>query len=115
MTLKIRGGTMPHGDETLCATCTHSSIIRGRTLDEEIINCNRTIHATLRIPFKVTTCSDYTDGRLPSMYQLMENAWILRKGSKRRAAGFIHGRDMKVEELSEAISECEDLDGSGSP
>ena len=112
MRLKIRGGTMSHSDETLCSTCTHSTIIRGRTLDEEIINCNRAIHVAVRIPFRVTSCSDYTDARLPSMYQLTENAWILRKGSKRRAAGFVHGRDMKVEELSEVVAECEDPDDS---
>jgi hypothetical protein len=82
-------------------------IIRGRSRDEEIIACNRSIRSSFRITFPVTSCSDYTDGRLPSMYQLMENAWILRKGSKRRAAGFIHGRELKIEELSEIMSECE--------
>lgn len=107
MHLKIHRGTVPHSNETLCATCSYSTIIRGRSLDEEIIACNRPIRVSLRITFRVTSCSDYVDGRLPSMYQLTENAWILRKGSKRRAAGFVHGRDLKVEELSEAVSECE--------
>jgi hypothetical protein len=107
MHFKIHGSTAHDGDATLCSTCTHSTIIRGQARNEEIITCNRSIRSSMRITFRVTSCSDYNDARLPSMYELTEKAWILRRGSKRRAAGFIHGRDLKIEELSEAVSECD--------
>jgi glycine/D-amino acid oxidase-like deaminating enzyme len=32
--------------------------------------------------------------------EMMEEAWILQPGSKRRPAGFIRGRDLREEELS---------------
>ena len=111
MRVKIQGGTMCHGEETLCATCVHSTIIRGRKLDEEIVNCNgRGLRVGFRITFRVTSCSDYTDARLPSMMQLMENAWVLRRGSKRRPAGFVHGRDLQAEEIYRFASEADSED-----
>lgn len=113
MNLKIHGGTVCHSEDTLCATCIYSTIIRGRRLDEEIIKCNgRGIRGALLITFRVTSCSDYTDARLPSMMQLMENAWVLRRGRKSRPAGFVHGRDLRVEELDELIMEASGDDGA---
>jgi hypothetical protein len=107
MKLKIHGGTMCHSEETLCATCTHSRIVRGRSLDEEIIDCRILGYGHRRITFRVTSCSDYTDSRLPSIMELMENAWILRRSSKRRPAGFIHGKDLRPEEMVQMMSEGE--------
>jgi hypothetical protein len=52
----------------------------------------------------VTSCSDYVDSRLPSLMQLMENAWVLRRGSKRRPAGFIHSKDLRSEEMAALVS-----------
>lgn len=107
MRLKVYGGTPTNGDETLCASCTHSRIVRGRSLDEEIIDCRIVGYGHRRITFRVTSCSDYTDSRLPSIMELMENAWVLRRGSKRRPAGFIHGRDLRAEEMVRMMSEGE--------
>jgi len=104
MTFKVYGGTMSHSEEPLCTTCSHSSVIRGRTLDEEIIDCRVMGLGCRRITFRVTSCSDYNDARLPSMMQLMENAWILRRGSKSRPAGFIHGKDLRAEEMSQLMA-----------
>lgn len=95
MRIKIQGGTTTDGDETKCATCTHSTIIRGRKMDEEIVDCHLIGLRHRRITFRVTSCSEYVDSRLPSIMQLMENAWVLRPGSKRRPAGFVHGKDLR--------------------
>ena len=100
MRLKVYRGTMSDSEEPLCTTCSHSTIIRGRTMDEEIIDCHEIGYGHRRIPFRVTSCSAYNDVRLPSMMQLMENAWVLSRGSKRRPAGFIHGKDLRAEEMS---------------
>jgi hypothetical protein len=111
MKLQVYGETTSHSDEPLCRTCTHSRIIRGRSLDEEIIECRILGYGHRRITFRVTSCSDYTDARLPSIMELMENAWVLRRGSKRRPAGFIHGKDVRAEELLQMMSEGELGDG----
>lgn len=107
MMFKVYGGTMTHSEEPLCTTCSHSSIIRGRTLNEEIVDCRVFGLGRRRITFRVTSCSDYNDVRLPSMMQLMENAWILRRGSKSRPAGFVHGKDLREEEMSRLMADCE--------
>ena len=64
-------------------------------------------YGVLRITFRVTSCSDYTDSRLPSVMEMMENAWVLRKGSKRRPAGVIHGKDLRADEMVQMMSEGE--------
>jgi hypothetical protein len=104
MRIKVRGGTMTHGGETLCSTCSRSTIIRGRKLDEEIVDCHIIGLGHRRITFRVTSCSAYTDARLPSMYQLLENAWVLREPSKRRPAGFVHGKDLRAEEMADLMT-----------
>lgn len=110
MHVKVYGGTMSHSDETLCSTCSHSTITRGRSLDEEIIDCHLIGMGQRRITFRVTSCSAYVDARLPTMMQLMENAWVLRRGSKQRPAGFIHGKDLRIEEIADLMSAA---DGDG--
>ena len=110
MNIKVHGGTRCHSDEPLCNTCSHSRIIRGRTLNEEIVDCHATAFGHRRITFHVTFCSSYNDARLPSMMQLMENAWILRKGSKNRPAGFIHGKELRMEEMSQLMTGGDDDD-----
>ena len=58
----------------------------------------------VQITFKVTFCSDYSDARLPSYMEMMQDAWILRPGSKRRPAGFVRGSDLQDEELFDVRS-----------
>ena len=100
MRLKIHNGTPLNGDDSLCTSCRHSTIIRGRTLDEEIVHCHAASMRTTRVTFKVTSCSAYSDRRLPSVLELMEHAWILQRGSKRRSAGFIRASDLREEEMA---------------
>lgn len=105
MHLKIRNGTVSNSERSLCETCRHSRIVRGRTLGEEIVQCQATPMTTTRITFKVTSCSDYHDSREPTFMQFMEQAWILQPGSKRRAAGFVRSRDLRDEEIRSVMEE----------
>ena len=104
--MKVYGGTTPQQAESLCETCRHSRIVRGRRADEELVFCDAAMmRHTVRITFKVTSCSDYTDEREPSYQELFHQAWILRPATKRRAAGFVHAADLKVNEAVRLMSE----------
>jgi hypothetical protein len=98
MRVKVINGTVPNGESTLCSSCRHATIIRGRALDEEIVECQATPMTARRVTFKVTSCSAYSDQRLPTYLQMLEDAWVLQPGSKRRPAGFIRGSELKEEE-----------------
>jgi hypothetical protein len=110
MRTKVHGGTIQHGDASLCGTCAHSTIIRGQTLDEEIVECHASVMHGRVIPFKVTSCSSYADSRLPSYADMVQNAWVLNPGSKRRPAGFVRGSDLKPEEFAELVMAHDDDD-----
>lgn len=58
-----------------------------------------------RITFKVTSCSGYSDEREPTYMQLMEDAWILQPGTKKRPAGFIRASELREEELTNVMVE----------
>jgi hypothetical protein len=103
MRVRVEGGTPLHAGESLCETCRWSRIIRGRTLDEEIVHCDASHMVPMRITFKVTSCSDYSDTRVPSYHELVQRAWILRPGTKRRQAGFVRGSDLGYRELAEVM------------
>jgi len=103
MHLKVHNGTASNGENSLCTTCRLSTIVRGRTLDEEIVRCHAMSTRSARVTFKVTFCSAYSDARRPSYLQMMEHAWILQPGSKKRPAGFIRGADLRQEELSDIM------------
>lgn len=105
MRVKVHNGTVSNGGTALCATCRHATIIRGRTLDEEIVQCHSGPMSSIQVRFKVTSCSAYDDERLPTYMQLMEEAWILQPGSRRRPAGFIRSRDLRYEELQGVMRE----------
>lgn len=105
MPFKIRGGTPLHGDASLCDSCRHSRIVRGHTIDEEIVMCGVTHDVGIRITFKVAECSTYEDSRLPSYYELLQQAWILVPASKRRArSGFVRASELRDREYQEYVS-----------
>ncbi len=105
MRIRIRGGTPLLDGESLCDSCRWSRIVRGRTLDEEIVHCDASHVTPVRITFKVTSCTDYADARVPGYHELVHQAWILRPGTKRRRAGFVHGSELEGQELAEVLSE----------
>jgi hypothetical protein len=100
MHLKVHNGTVSSSGSSLCHTCRLSTIIRGRTQDEEIVQCHAMTTRAGRVTFKVTSCSAYSDQRLPTYVQMLEEAWILQPGSKKRPAGFVRGSELRAEELS---------------
>ena len=59
----------------------------------------------VRIAFKVTSCSDHVDARVPAYHELVEKAWILAPRSRRRPAGFVKGSDLDPEELVHLMRE----------
>jgi hypothetical protein len=99
MLIKVYGGTRELVTDSLCETCRHSRIVRGRRLEDEIVFCDAVALQTTRITFHVSSCSNYDDDREPSYHELMEKAWILTPASKRRAAGFVRATDLGGEEL----------------
>lgn len=101
MRIKVHDGTVLNGESNMCSTCRHATIIRGRRLDEEIIICRGLTIRGVRVPFKVTSCSAYSDQRLPTYMELFEDAWILQRGTRKRPAGFVRGRELRDEELFE--------------
>jgi hypothetical protein len=107
MMMKVYGGTRPQHADSLCDTCRHSRIVRGRRIDEELVFCDAAVMRSVRVTFKVTSCSEYTDNREPSYHELFHQAWILQPATKRRAAGFIHAADLKAEEVARLMAEVD--------
>ena len=105
MLIKVYGGTRNEPAASLCDSCRFSRIIRGRSLDEEIVTCDAGPADSMRIDFKVTSCSNYLDSRLPSLGELFEKAWVLTPGTRRRAAGFVRGSDLREREAAEYFNQ----------
>ena len=105
MRIKIYDGTPSQSGESLCATCRHSMITRGRRLEEEIVRCEAQSMGTTLITFVVTECSAYFDDRLPSYQQLLRQAWILRPHGGKRPAGFVRTRDLPPDERYKVMTD----------
>jgi hypothetical protein len=60
---------------------------------------------SIRVTFKVTSCSDYADQSVPTYWDLMQQAWILRPESGKKPAGFVRASDLRDEEFSRYMSE----------
>lgn len=103
MRIKVYGRPSVEGGETLCDTCRLAHVARGRRASEELVFCQATPMQSVRITFRVTTCSDYIDGREPSYPELLEKAWILRPASRQRPAGFVRATDLHPEELARCL------------
>ena len=95
MRLKIHGGTVQHGEQSLCLTCRHATVVKGRNLREEIIQCARLSSGHDLVPFPVTSCSGYSDRRQPSIREMEDIAWVLRTDASRKQIGFIQARQLK--------------------
>ncbi len=98
MKVKIRGGTVDHGEPPLCETCRHATVARGRTLREEVVFCSRMPLTDRRVRFAVTSCSDYSDLRRPSLYHMEDIAWVLRSDPTRKTIGFVKAGELDEDE-----------------
>ena len=99
MRIKVRDGTPIESESSLCVTCRCSTIVRGRTLNEELVMCSALGLKGVQITFKVTSCPDYADRRIPSSIEMVQDAWILQPGSRKRPAGFVRGSELQEEEM----------------
>ncbi len=79
MHLKVHGGTVQHGGESLCTTCRFATIVRGPSLRDEIVECSRLSEGHNRIRFRVRTCSVYSDRRQPSIHDMEDIAWCCER------------------------------------
>jgi hypothetical protein len=107
MRIKVYDGTPSQSGVSLCDTCRHSVITRGRRLEEEIVRCEAQAMGTIRITFVVAECSAYLDAQLPSYMQLLTQAWILRPHEGKRPAGFIRGSELAPEERYRMLRDLE--------
>jgi hypothetical protein len=98
MRMKVYEGTPIQSGQSLCETCRHSTITRGRRFDDEIVRCEALPMSSIFITFPVATCTAYLDADLPSYMELVEKAWILKSHADKRPAGFVRASDLSFEE-----------------
>ncbi|HUL71913.1 MAG TPA: hypothetical protein VLT86_02370 [Vicinamibacterales bacterium] len=91
MKIKIHGGTAREGEPSLCLTCRHASVVRGQKSADQIVRCGRLEE---RIPFRVSSCTDYVSHDHPSLWHMEDIAWVLRTDPKRKQIGFVRGKDL---------------------
>jgi hypothetical protein len=95
MHIKVRGGTVASGESSLCAMCRYATVIKGRSLREEIVECSQLADGHGRITFSVTHCTKYVHRNHPSLYEMESIAWVLRTDASRRHIGFVPSRDLE--------------------
>ena len=81
---------MNHGRRSLCESCRSATVIRGPKLGDEIVECMMLSEGHRRVPFPVTSCSDYADRTRATLHQMEEIALILTVEPRRTMAGFGH-------------------------
>jgi hypothetical protein len=70
-------------------------VVKGRSLQEEIVECARLASGHGRIHFPVTSCTEYLHRNHPSLYDMESIAWVLRTDASRKRIGFVRARDLK--------------------
>lgn len=71
---------------------------QGTSQRHEIVECSRLANGQGRITLRVTSCTAYSDRRLPSLYDMQDMAWVLRSDPKRNQVGFVRPRDLRIRE-----------------
>ena len=95
MRMKIHGGTVRHGEPSLCLTCRNATVVQGPSLQDRVVDCGRLSTRDSRIPFPVSACSEYSDRRHPTLREMEDVAWVLRTDARRRKIGFVQARELK--------------------
>jgi hypothetical protein len=96
--IKIRGGTVEHGQSSLCESCRWSTVIRGAKLEDEIVECHQLSYRNQRVPFRVISCTRYGDRRQASLQEMEQIAWVLRSDPHRNHVGFVRSSRLTDEE-----------------
>jgi hypothetical protein len=95
MHIKVQGGTAAGGEPALCATCRYATVIKGRSLRDEIVECSQLADGRARITFPVARCTKYLHRNHPSLFEMESIAWVLRTDASRRHIGFVRSRDLE--------------------
>ena len=90
--IKIRGGTARESEPSLCLSCRFAKTVQGPRANDAIVEC-RQLEA--RVPFKVTSCSEYVNHQHPSLWHMEDIAWVLRTDARRKQIGFVRSKDLK--------------------
>ena len=98
MRVRVRGGTVNHGDPPLCSSCRYATIAKGRSLREEIVSCGQLPYRRNLVPFPVYSCTEYSNRVHPTLYQMEEIAWVLRTNPTRNRVGFVQAKQLKDDE-----------------
>lgn len=99
MRIKVYGGTARGDGGSLCDSCRHSRIVRGESVDDELVVCEVSHMWPTRISFKVASCTHHDDRRFPAYYEMMQQAWIFQPGSRRKRPGFVRASELQEREL----------------
>jgi hypothetical protein len=95
MHIKIRGGTARQGDSSLCHTCRHATVVRGRRADEELVECDALAYGKNRLTYPVTFCTAYMDRQHPTIREMEDIAWVLRTDATRKQIGFVRAKELR--------------------
>ena len=105
MGFNVKGGTVKHGGPSLCESCQNATIVKGQTLDEEIVLCSEMNYKPVR--FKVTECSDYEKHNTMKLWQMVQMAWPLAT-KKGKIIGFMSPEEAR--RRKDEIDEIRDVD-----
>lgn len=89
---KIRNGT-PVSGSSLCHTCLHGQITRGREFQEMII-CHKAWSHPRVINFNVAECSMHMDTSKPTLQEMKEIAWEVQ--SRHRGPVGFAGSEVEI-------------------
>ena len=95
MRVKVRGGTVQHGQPPLCPTCRSATIVKGPRLRDDIVECSR---LGARITFPVNSCNSYISRSRPTIREMEDVAWVLRSDPRRNEVGFVKASTLKPQE-----------------
>jgi hypothetical protein len=98
MRVKIRGGTVNHGEPSLCSSCRRSIIVRGARLGDEVLQCGLYSMRDRRITFAVTSCTEYVHRGQPSLWNMEQIAWVLRSNPSGKKVGFVEATKLTEDE-----------------
>lgn len=106
---KIQGGTVEHGERSLCDSCRHALIVEGPSINDRFVQCAKMNddygHAKVRVPFHVHHCSGYENRATTTLWEMKKIAWELRTDKSGRKIGFMSPQDLRDAKEKEGKSE----------
>ena len=110
MKIKVDKGTPLHAARSLCETCSHSTIVKGEKLDEEVVVCHQIGMNGQRITFKVTECNSWEQKHRVRVSEMAKIAWIINTDTKVGPIGFMSPAKRKEKGIK--VGDLETPDGT---